>query len=549
MQEEKIIHRNIPQMMVIAIWARIMVLLWARGTGKSEGGTAVWVYENAISMPGSVGAIGTDSYKHLRKQILPELEKTWRKLGMKKGKDYWIDQFPPKNLGIPEAIRPISEPENVVFWRNGSATKLFSFNFQSLQQGDSIDYLGVEETKLVNPKRLNEVFPCLRGNEDAEWSWKSCHHSVMLVTDMPDEVDGMWILDYQDMMDEKMIKLILKIQAHISLLEDKLEIEKDKQEQKFIEEELQKLGEKINKYRKKEVFVSYASTLENIHALGQDVIRNLQKILNDNKFRRSVMNELPKQIENCFYHMLSKDKHGYTSLNAKFINSSGDKTKDDCRWDSDLLEEQDLHIAFDYNGNICTAMVGHYDENRKELKFLKNFHLDIAKGKTKRLLRLVVKEIVEYYKYRSNRRIHYYYDNTAVGTDADRDEQSTYKAIVEKELKKGRFDVYCHNVKSTTHKERFEDWEIILSRDDSALFSFLFNIENCREWLFACTHTKTLFKDVLKNGQIEKKFEKDKTEEKKGNIQPIQATHITEAGDTLFVGILQRFSNNLQFFG
>ena len=181
MKEEKVLHRNIPQMLVNAICARISVLLWARGTGKSEGGLAPWIMNNAKEMPGSVGAVGTDSYKHLRKQILPEFEKTWGKLGLKKNKDYWIDKFPPKHLGIPEAIRPISEPDNVVFWRNGSATKFFSFNFQALNQGDSIDYLGIEEGKLVNHKRLLETFPAIRGNEDAAWAWKSCHKSIMKV--------------------------------------------------------------------------------------------------------------------------------------------------------------------------------------------------------------------------------------------------------------------------------------------------------------------------------------------------------------------------------
>lgn len=554
--EVKVLHRNIPQLLINAILARIMLLLWARGTGKTEGGTGVWTLHNVKEMPGSVGAVGTDSYKHLRKQILPEIEKTWRKLGLVKGKDYWIDTFPPKALGVPEAIRPISEPENTIFFRNGSAIKLFSFNFQSLQQGDSIDYLAVEETKLVNPKRLNEVFPCLRGNEDAEWAWKSCHKSILLVTDMPEDIEGQWILDYADQVDEKLNSLILKIQAHISLLEDKLEQGAfDKKEQKEVNLVLEELRIKVNEFRKKAVFVSYASTLENLHALGLDVIKNLQKVLNDLKFRRSVMNELPQKAKDCFYHFLSKERHGYVALNEKYLRSLKDKDNDDCRWDSDVVNDT-LYLSFDYNGNFCSAIAAQFDEKTKQLKFIKNFYADLAELKSAkeekglRLLRFLCRKIVTYYKYRINRSITYFYDNTAIGTDADRDTSGTYKSIVEKELDRGGFKVESKRVDQSTHKERFDCWEKILSNDEDASFSFTFNKENCNEWFFASTNTKTVFKKFYsKDGELNVKFEKDKSSEKKGNIHPVQSTHLTEAGDVMLMAFEQKQNKRTMFVG
>lgn len=554
-EEEKVVHRNIPQLLVNAIMAKIMVLLWARGTGKTEGGMGPWSLNNVKEMPGGVSAIGTDSYKHLRKQILPELEKTWRKFGMVKGQDYWIDKFPDKNLGVPEAIRPISEPENVVFWRNGHAIKLFSFNFQSLQTGDSIDALGVEEGKDVNHVRLLEVLPTLRGNDEAEWAGKSCHHSLLVVSDMPDDISGQWMLDYAEKMDEGLLATILKIVSFVSLFQDKLDNEdlqaKEKEE---LQQAIDLLNEKLNRLRKKAVFVSFASTLENLHALGKDVIQNLLNVLSTGKFRSSVMNEIPKKQKDCFYHFLSKKQHGYVALNDSYIQSVKDKTKDDCRWDSDLTNRE-LYLAMDYNGRICTAVVGQYDPIIKQVKFVKNFYvlLEEQKGKDSknvRILRKLCKDIAAYYKYRSNRNITYFYDNTAIGKDADRDETGTYKAIVEAELSDANFRVNAVRVEQTTHKERFDEWERVLSDDADAPFSFLFNKENCNEWYNATTNTKTKFlRRFSQDGKPYLKFEKNKDDELKKNIHPLQATHITEAGDTLLTGIKQEQNSTRIFLG
>lgn len=553
------VHRNIPQMLFFTIWAKITILLWGRGTGKSVT-MPTWIIENISEMPGCVGAVGTDSYKHLRKQIIPEFKRQWRIMGLAEGRDYWIDKFPPKHLGIPEALRPPAVCENHIFFRNGSVVKFFSFNFQALENGDSIDFLGIEEGKQVKPSRVNEILPCLRGNEDAEWAGKSCNKSVLIVSDMPDEVEGYYLLDFDDMMKPDLIDRIANMKAVITLAEEELEAGKvDRKDKSEFVKKLEYLKSKLNDYRKDAVYVSYASTLENLHALGLDVFANLKKSIRSlSKFRSSVMNELPQQIKDCFYHLLSKEKHGYVALNKDYITSLDDKTKDDCRWDTDTPSNENLRMGMDYNAAICCAVIGTYDEYNKDLKFIKNFWADVDEDKIKdrKVLRALMKKIIKYYKPLEYKVIDYYYDSTALVTGPDsgydyvNKEKNTSKSIVVSMLQEAGWTVIEHQIVQAGFRDRFEDWENDLSDDELANSKFSFNIENCSEWYFSATHTKTKFQyRVTKNGEPYKEFVKDKSSEQKDNIRRIQATHINEAGDTLKQGIKQQYNQAFIYVG
>lgn len=519
------IHHNIPQLRTLIIQARIMLLFWGRGTGKSTGPIAEMAYENMTTMPGSVGAIGCDSYKHLKKSILPEILKTWKRLGLKKGKDFWVGEFPPAILGIPEPIRPVGDdPKNYIFLRNGSAAKFFSYNFQALDNGDSVDWIINDEQKLIKKHRFLETLPCLRGN-DEYFGKNPRHQSLLMVTDMPDETNpnADYLFDYYELVDKELILLIESIYYQIQKHEQELEGTITRQRKAFLLREIQQLKEDLAFHRSNAVYVGEATSIDNLHALGYNFIPNMFRTLPPHKIKTSVLNIRPSEVGRCFYPYINEDHHGYTAINeAVGLNNY---LADDCRVDTDIAYDQPLEICFDYNKVISWIAVG---QKRDGVGYLQNV---ICVEFPKKLSHLI-KAFDDYYKYLPNKNITYYFDNTATGEDATKDESETYKAIVIRELSKKGYNVIPLRYPQTTHHARFDSQSEIFCETPEASFLFRYNQENCKAWLRAARLCKLI---VRYNKEGKPVYEKSKVDENQQQTQlkPIEQPHVTEAVDGL----------------
>jgi hypothetical protein len=524
-QEIREIHHNIPQIDNLVVSAKITLDLWGRGTGKTNGPIAEKSYENATTMPGSVGAIGCDSYKHLKKSILPECFKTWNKIGVKKGVDYWVGEFPPQRLGIPEAIRPINDdPKNYIFWRNGSVIKLFSYNFQALDNGDSIDWLINDEQKLIKKKRFFETLPCLRGNEEY-FGNNPRHQSLLMVTDMPDETnpEASYLFDYYDLVDQELILLIQSIYYQIQKYKEELGLGgATRQRKSFLEKEIVRLQSDLDFHRGNAVYVSEATSIDNLHALGYQYMKNMLRTLPPHKIRTSILNIRPTQVGRGFYPYIDESHHGYTAL--KEDASLTNYVSDDCRIDDDINYHHPLEICLDYNKSISWIAIGQKIDGIGSLQNV--IYVEFPKK-----LEHLVKKFDDYYKFLVNKTIHYYYDNTATGEDATKTESDTYKAIVIKELTKRGYNVIPLRFPQTTHNSRFESQANIFCETPEAPFIFRYNQENCKAWLRAARLCKLIIR-YGKDGKVI--YEKSKTDESSNSeLKPIEQPHVTEAVDGL----------------
>lgn len=213
----KKVHRNVPQLVVNAINAKTTVCLWGRATGKTEGVVAMRALKNAQTMPGSVGAIICDSYIHLLSEILPEIVMTWKKIGLVEGVHFWVNKFPPN--GVPKAFRQIMSADNCVFLANGSALKFYSTT--TIKNGDSIDWMIVEEARFVRYVKLIEMFKCLRGNRQY-FAHRAEHHSILIVTDMPKDLESEWLFEFDKQVNPERIEYILHCEQQISLRQQKI---------------------------------------------------------------------------------------------------------------------------------------------------------------------------------------------------------------------------------------------------------------------------------------------------------------------------------------
>ncbi len=538
--DTKTLHHNAGQLLYGIVRPKMAVLKIGRAWGKTYGPTADFIANNVRDMPGSVGAIGTDSYKHLRTIILGELEKKWNARGMLRGRDYWFEKFPPEELNVPSPIRPIIDPKGCFFFRNGSALKTYSFNFNSLPNGDSVDYMAVEELKLVNPKRLGEAARCVRGNDEF-FGHLSCHGSKLYVTDTPsaDDLSGQHVHNWDDLHDEDRVKAIVSYAYYEQKAVLELEKTKDKKKQRKLKRLIKQYRQKLNYHRSLCTFVMEGSSVSNLHAIGYSKLRSFLKDDTIETTKATIFSIKPTQFKNGFYSALKPEDrqfggHGYVAIADDHLSRSG-QIFQDCRADADLITSEPLAACLDYNKTITCMVVGQLADT--EIRFQNNFWVEMPKK-----VKHVARAFCKYYAPYPTKILYYAYDHTADAQDAVKTADDTYKAEFTREVEAHGWTVIEEKYRQTWHKERFDLWNNLLSGEDEQGYTFGYNMENCREWARAAQLTKIKMVPSKYDGMRLKKDKSAETSVAKSNISRIEQPHITEAGDGLLIYLREQFS-------
>ncbi|MEA5459113.1 hypothetical protein VB796_08700 [Arcicella sp. LKC2W] len=522
----KYIYYHAAQILTNLICAAISLNIWGRGTGKTYGVTSPKSYYFAITMPRSVGAIGCPSYQHMMEHIFPQVVKGWETMGLVEGKDFVCFEKPPAHFDRPH-IRQ-KDYKRCIHFRNGSVVKLFSFNYNSLSNGDSIDWMIIDEARLCKEEKVSAAIKCLRGNEE-HFGHLSQHKSITFVTDMPSTPSEFWLFKFfaQEKTDTKAkVEELAEIKGY---LDTQIATTKNKAEKKIYIDQSLLINEELNTLCTELTYVSLADSLENIYALGYNTIK--QWLRSDEKpiFDTSVLNKIPKMVANCFYPDLDKDKHGYITPESDYSDVIDYREERDCRWDGDIDEDQPLFIGMDYNSDISCISVGQLKGN--QITLLKVFWV-LAPLKRADVLR----DFMNYYSFLKHMEIIYFYDNTAVATDADKNEEETYAANTVNELEEEGFKVTPIYLVQTDHEFRYNMIAAVLTGGTLQYpFTFAYNMENAGQFEYCATRVQTQL--INKNGRM--KFEKDKRQEKARKVRPENSVHITEAFDTMFNGMIK----------
>ena len=343
---------------------------------------------------------------------------------------------------------------------------------------------------------------------------------------MPTDSKGKWILDYEKQMDKDTIDLILKVQLQLHQLGQTLQ-KADEPTKKKITKEVAKYEEYLNEIRKDTVYFSEATTLDNIETIGIKAIKNWKRTLSDLEFRTSILNERVIKIANGFYGLLDEDIHGYEAPNYEKVDQitadptyNFTTTKKNSDWDNDVQDTQPLEIGCDYNAAINSMVIGQtYNDEYRILNSLFVKHPFRLKD--------LVKKFDRYYKNHPTKRVKYYYDHTAVGTNASSDVSFADEWI--DELNKLGWKVTPVNIgQASSHHSRYHMWQNTFKGDDERLFKFKYNKTNCTS-----LYTSMSLAPVK---QMAGKFQKDKASERNPNIPPEEATHLSEALDCLWSG-------------
>jgi hypothetical protein len=507
------LHLNPPQLDWWLGRANTNVLLWGRGTGKTEGPVAMFTLDNVLSMPRSNGAMIGSTYEQLLTRTLPPVIAGWEKMGYREGEHFFVKKFAPERWKWDKAFKCPLKAEHYIQWYNGSGIYLVSQDRKGTSNGLSLDWFSADEAKLLNKDQINEeTIPAMRGNADF-FGKLFQHHSTLYASDKPKGQSGRWLFDYLKNADYDVMRAILYMSAQSE------KMKAGKQERAFRE-----LSIALNALRKKATFCSVASTLDNIDTLGLDVIENLAKSLPDIDFMYSVLNLHTDMVENSFYALLDDSKHTYDAVEYGYVDTLQfeREMKKDCRWDKDVNPDEALDIAMDYNAAINSMVVGQPGSWGGEYKIVNAIYV----LHPQRLKDAVIK-FTDYYKHHRTKKVRYWFDHTAVGTTASTD--VCFADEVTGILKAQGWRVEKMYIgQAASHRARHFLFEQTF-REDAGKLKLRINRGNGMQLI-----------DALQNARIKQTtlgVGKDKTDEKNARIAQDTTTHLTDALDTLWWGL------------
>lgn len=413
--QPNLMYFNRPQLLCQLIGANTTVLVAGRRTGKTDSVAAPFMLRNMQRMPGSTGGIVVPTFKHGLTNTIPGLLAAWQRWGYREGVHYVVGRTPPKGFG-----RPIRDPlnnEHCIRFANGSVAVIISQDRPGMANGLTLSWLLIDEARFIDHAKLKqETLPANGGARDR---FHGCYynHSMLVLSDMPQTQRGSWFLNYREEMDPEVIAAIeagvyeeWRIRSRIEELKrNGMEIPP------YLRGHRRTLNAKINKLRSVAVYYKECSTIENLQLLGENYIRQMKRDLTPLTFQTSILCRRVGMTKDGFYSSM-KEHHKYDASDMVFLEDRfqrGDYSADfGAEADADVNPDAPICIGMDYNANINWIVAGQPDEIKGRLNVIKSFFT-----KFERKIPELVQDFCRYYSTHRNKRVVFYYDSTAVGSN------------------------------------------------------------------------------------------------------------------------------------
>lgn len=561
--------------------ARDTKTIGGRGTGKTTS-HALHIMRCVQGIPRGTGGFLGCSYAQLVTKTWPNVLKSLEQMGFKEGVHFFRGQAPAK-LKWPYPLTKPRSWENVTHFYTGFA--YHSISMEMTAPGNSYNFCTVDgdEVRFMKWSKVQEsILPALRGELVSKASGLKYPGGYDSFRDTPAYGVG-----WDPKLNPYYLSQYWTSDASLTIRQAEWEKEEDKQttdvnnaicdmlaEVDLMPElaQLDGFQRKLHELRCQSSVMFRFSSLMNAEILGLDYIRRMKRDLPPLVFAIQVMGQRKGLARDGYYCSFDTDVHGYTCNDtqvsdlvhnkyiARFNRMAMDSSKTlrevefeavdlrrtgaikDCSLDVDIDPDEPLRIAFDFNANINCMVIGQAREFRGEesLVVLKSMFTQ-----NERKLRELCRDFSLYYKPQRmyNPDVIVYLDSTARQGAAyalEESDSTRYENVVIEELSRVGWNVIpVHMGRPMGHSQKYQFINDVLSFQQKPALRIntepdrnehlIVAMENCQ--------VRTIGNVVKKDKSGEKLKGNGTDPDAAGNIDPRDRTDITDALDTLLIGV------------
>lgn len=483
---QKQLKYNLAQILLVQSHKLINMLEGGRGLGKSVIIGRI-MKEQVENLPRATGVLVGATYVQMLTRTLPSTINGLRMHGLYKDVHYFIGRRAPKSFGWDEPFEPPLDYKHCIHFYNGFVYRMVSQDRPGDGRGINSDCVIGDEAAMLDKQELEDsVLTTCRGTNPQQYKGNKYFLSQFFFTSTPRTKKGDWIFEY----------------------------------------------ESFAKTEPEKYFYLKAPSYVNIHNLGSDYFRSLQKTMYPTRYAIEIECKRNNQNTESFYPLLDIKVHGYTKYDYEYIDELESYEQNDCRWDADLDKHKPLDAGLDFGAAINSLVIGQEDEATQTMNLLKNF---FALSYNKEILEDVAKKFIRYYQHHERKLLYLYYDNTGNNSQANSRYTLAEEFATVLRAKEWTVILQTKGGKNPFHSEKYQLWNNCLNENASSdgyrKYPYIrFNLDNCAETIVSMEGANA----KRNNHNI---IQKDKSSERKlKGEKRIQATDLSDAVDALMYG-------------
>lgn len=396
-------YYNEPQAEVALVNATNTTVVAGRGLGKTTIMAATKFSQVAHSMPRCTINIYQSTYRQFMVTTGKELFLGLNQLNWQEGVHYVYRKAPPKSW--PKPYRMPLDPSFSIFCYNGTVAQVLSEDV--FLNGSSAQFMIGDEARKFDPAKYVEISLAMR--DDSQFPDNPDFMGEWLFTDQPQSPVEAWVLEHEKQMDKKQVELIKMLQLKCDSYKIELLTAKEEKHRAYLEKKVKWYEAQLWIVRKNSYFFLEASTLKNVHALGIDYINKQKRLLTDQQFRRSILNERIRNVERAFFPTFDRFKHSYYDFDYSYLDSLGiiipSETELTAKQDKDILPFKGFQGSIDTGGTISCMVFG--QDHGNVYRIPRVMHVDPPYGPKD-----LAKSFARTYKHHLCKQFRFIYDQT-----------------------------------------------------------------------------------------------------------------------------------------
>lgn len=529
-------YRNYMTANIMLAKTRNLFFYAGRGTAKSTDVLAARSEDIIRELPGALFVFTSDTYMNLMTNVLPNIIMGWEeRYDFFEGQHFVVDIEPPMAWKRPLSGRTFDYKHTISTY-NGCKFFLTSLDRPSANAGLSVQHIFGDESKYLREKKLNKLFPTLRGNP-AHFGHSPYFLGKTFVSDMANPMIGEddWMLRQEENMDRP--ELVKSIQAGMVVNEIEWELynamrnEVGHRELRNIERRLQRWQDRHVKARwgdrgKGNTFFAMVSSYVNAEILTESYFDELLKTLDIEEFKIAVLSVRKSLAAGVRFYPKLSDRHFYSDgTDYTHIDNYGLRSgeiKDNSRYLRYCQHDKPLECGIDF-GNQMSLVIGQ-EIRLGEYRIMKEFYTLPPQW-----IRELANKFLDYFQYHEHKVLYAFYDRAANANQKVKEDNATkFKNAIEKDRygNPTGWEVQLMSIGqgNISHTEEYDLASVMMDETDKRLPSLLIDQFNCKNLKSSMELAPT------KPGKGKEKIQKDKSSEKLPTHRlPMESTNFSDA--------------------